>query len=219
MEPRPAEAPQLKYLEAVSAGNRLLAAKLFPKTSYAKDVLVQVTLNKLERTAKQTRTTRTDARKNEVVAYLLAHMLEPAQGVRIGDALEELFVACRAGDASSVSTCLAWLRKHGDTTSSKLDNKGLSVQITCPLGEETSVLFHLENLAKLMDRSRLKGEWRALLGPFVGFDQNWGLLMRKDLEFFEARYLQQFPRAFWLEDEATSAPTAAGPGKVRALRP
>lgn len=45
-------------------------------------------------------------------------------------------------------------------------------------------MFHCEDVAATMDRSRLKNGWRALLGPFVEFDSNYRLLLKSDLEWW-----------------------------------
>ena len=44
-------------------------------------------------------------------------------------------------------------------------------------------MFHADDVAAAMDQSWLKNGWRGMLGPFVGFDSNYRLLLESDLEW------------------------------------
>jgi hypothetical protein len=92
---------------------------------------------------------------------------------------------------------------------------GLMTLMDCPRSHEAAVLFHMERLAKVLDRSRLKPEWRALLSLFVGFDSNYGLLMGFDLEWWRIEQgthdseWARFPSAIPAVDKPVSVKPAA----------
>lgn len=142
---------------------------------------------------------RTDARKNRVIAYLLSKQ-DPGglKGRTLEHLLTELF-ALRIETDILVRNAVRGIRParrknpcpitlHSELQRSaggaKLAQMGLLMLMDCPRPDEAAVLFHMERFAKVMDRSRLKHEWRAILGPFVGFDSNYGLIMESDLEWW-----------------------------------
>ena len=61
---------------------------------------------------------------------------------------------------------------------------GMVPLMNCPRSEQAAVLFEAEKFAQVLDSSSLRSTWRGELGPFVGFDQTFGLLMEADLAWW-----------------------------------
>ncbi|MBL0427656.1 hypothetical protein [Ramlibacter alkalitolerans] len=179
---------QERYIRAVAAGDRQLARKLLPSSETAKFIADEIRKSRLEQQVEQ-RPVRPDARENAVVAFLLAQPVARGSNTSIGDAFDAMFAQHR--DSKDVFPTWVYDRfrkAHGQKAPDALWRQGLHIMTAggCPVGGEVAVLFHWENLQRRMDRSKLKNDWRALLGPFAGFDQRWRLLMEADLAAFAA---------------------------------
>ena len=61
---------------------------------------------------------------------------------------------------------------------------GMVPLMNCPRAEHAGVLFEAEKFALALDNSSHRASWRGELGPFVGFDQTFGLLMEADLAWW-----------------------------------
>ncbi|GAB3644901.1 hypothetical protein [Ramlibacter alkalitolerans] len=175
-----------RWLAAVRRGDGSGAARLFADTEAAARLAERLSLNRAQEATLAARVSRADARQNAVFAYLLEGPIRPG-GASALDVLEELFAGYRQSEAEDPILVLgAWLTKQGDTVTKNLDSRGLQLRTECPVRREVGVLVNWANLEPRMARSRLKSDWQTLLGPFIGFDQNWGLLMPADLTFHDA---------------------------------
>lgn len=181
-----------KYLEAVKAGDKLLAAKLFPLTTYFPSIEEDTRLRLLQTKTEERRATgalRADARENAVVAYLSGLRLPGGtlETETFGSLCEQFFAYAREPDRQypkghgyTWSGSNMALRFRGDHHR-KLMAIGLMPLTDYPVNREACLVFCREKLSEKMGRSRLKQEWRTFIGPFAGFDQNWRLLMPEDL--------------------------------------
>ncbi|MBL0427658.1 hypothetical protein [Ramlibacter alkalitolerans] len=172
---------ELSYLRAVRDNDRGLARQLFPQTTFARQVEHEIAVNKLELAlaGDSQQKDRPDARQNAVVAYLLAQPCTLGSDRTLGSLIQELFDASHA-DKGAGECVTVWIGKYGHAARN-LQKSGLQICRDVPEPGECALLFHAKYLQARLDRSELRVEWRKHLGRYIGFDQNWRLLLEENV--------------------------------------
>jgi hypothetical protein len=192
------------YLAAVSAQDAKQVRRWFRRSGITAHMAAAKAHQYMLAAAEaEPRRPRGDARLNPVLGRVLA---TPVSGARGGETLEDVFRALFKR-ALQVEKLLAdswreepppkpakWSRKddvqcqYRDLQYSRvgqsLDWWGLSVLEQAPRYDEVCVLFNVERLVAMLDISDMRETWRADLGPFVGFDDQFRLITEADLKWW-----------------------------------
>ncbi len=204
------------YLSAVKAGDVNKAKALMPESGILEHMrLAREHEHAKSAAAEAPRLPRSDARVNPVLGPLLSTPIKGAgKGETYADFLSEFLplavwhkhmMATRLGAAKPEKLSDAeqakndrWFALCRSPAYGQLHEWGVIPVLGCPRPGEAAILFSRETFASTLDGSQLRGTWRTELGPFVGFDQDFRLILEKDL-------------AWWRLDHAHSEQWAGSP--------
>ena len=190
------------YLAAVKSGDAKKVKKLMPKSGIQDHLRAAREFEHAKAVAAEApRLHRGDARQNPVLGPMLSTPIKSARnGETFAQFLAEFFelgiwheqmLASRLSVDKSDKLSDAeraksqrWYQFRESPAYKQLLDWGLQPLTRCPRPDEAAVLVATGRFVDSLDGSQLRDTWRAALGPFVGFDQDFRLILEKDLAWW-----------------------------------
>lgn len=191
-----------EYLDAVKSGDAKKVKKLMPKSGIQNHLRAARELEHAKAAAADApRLHRGDARENPVLGPMLTTPIKSARNgetfaqflaefLELGIWHEQMLTSRLSvdnrdelSDAENAKS-QRWYQLWRSPAYKQLLDWGLQPLTRCPRPDEAAVLFDTDRFVEALDGSQLRDTWRTALGPFVGFDQDFRLILEKDLTWW-----------------------------------